>query len=60
MQVEAVRTTEYVVSDWQAAAFATGPADRARAEAGIAAAYAAAGLSAPERFVWVPSPRTAR
>lgn len=56
MQVEAVRTTEYVVSDWQAAAFATGPADRARAEAGIAAAYAAAGLSAPERFVWVPSP----
>ncbi|MGI5164056.1 DUF6745 domain-containing protein [Spirillospora sp. CA-253888] len=41
---------------WQGAAFATGPGDRGRAEAGIAAAYAAAGLPAPERFLWVPSP----
>ncbi|MFI6516116.1 DUF6745 domain-containing protein [Spirillospora sp. NPDC050679] len=41
---------------WQSAAFATGPGDRGRAESGIAAAYAAAGLPAPERFLWVPSP----
>ncbi|RAY10973.1 hypothetical protein DPM19_33115 [Actinomadura craniellae] len=41
---------------WSATAFATGPADRARAEAGVRAAYAAAGLAAPERIVWVPSP----
>ncbi|WP_433463013.1 DUF6745 domain-containing protein [Spirillospora sp. CA-128828] len=50
------RETHYVVGDWQAAAFATGPADRARAEAGVAAAYLSAGLDAPERYVWVPSP----
>ncbi|NDU74111.1 hypothetical protein GWI34_15920 [Actinomadura sp. DSM 109109] len=53
---ETVRETHYVVGDWQAAAFATGPADRARAEAGVAAAYASAGLAPPERYVWVPSP----
>ncbi|RFU42967.1 hypothetical protein DZF91_03740 [Actinomadura logoneensis] len=41
---------------WEATAFATGPGDRARAEAGVAAAYTAAGLAAPERFVWVGSP----
>ncbi|MFC0042179.1 DUF6745 domain-containing protein [Actinomadura rayongensis] len=41
---------------WQAVAFATGAADRPAAEAGVAAAYAAAGLPAPERFVWVGSP----
>ncbi|MQY08288.1 DUF6745 domain-containing protein [Actinomadura macrotermitis] len=41
---------------WQETAFATGPADRPRAEAGITAAYAAAGLPAPGRFVWVSSP----
>lgn len=51
-----VRETHYVVGDWQSAAFGTGPADRARAEAGVAAAYASAGLAAPERYVWVPSP----
>ncbi|WP_141583213.1 DUF6745 domain-containing protein [Actinomadura sp. WMMA1423] len=51
-----VRETHFVVGDWQAAAFATGPADRARAEAGVAAAYASAGLAAPERYLWVPSP----
>lgn len=51
-----VRETHYVVGDWQSAAFGTGPADRARAEAGVAAAYAAAGLDAPERYIWVPSP----
>ncbi|MDL4775095.1 MULTISPECIES: DUF6745 domain-containing protein [Thermomonosporaceae] len=52
----AVRGAQYVVGDWQSAGFATGPADRERAEAGITAAYAAAGLDAPERFVWVSSP----
>ncbi|MGK5550723.1 DUF6745 domain-containing protein [Actinomadura kijaniata] len=41
---------------WQTAAFATGPGDRARTEAGITAAYTAAGLPAPERFLWVSSP----
>ncbi|MFC4912632.1 DUF6745 domain-containing protein [Actinomadura gamaensis] len=41
---------------WESAAFATGPGDRARAEAGITAAYVAAGLAAPERFLWVDSP----
>ncbi|MFB4317962.1 DUF6745 domain-containing protein [Actinomadura sp. 21ATH] len=47
------------VLDWQAAAFAAGPtetADRERAEAGVRAAYAEAGLAAPEEIVWVPSP----
>ncbi|MER7543400.1 DUF6745 domain-containing protein [Actinomadura sp.] len=56
MPTGTVRETHYVVGDWQAAAFRTGPADRARAEAGVAAAYAAAGLAAPERYIWVPSP----
>ncbi|RMI46415.1 hypothetical protein EBO15_07300 [Actinomadura harenae] len=41
---------------WETAAFATGPGDRARAEAGVTAAYTAAGLDAPERFLWVESP----
>ncbi|MEV4253035.1 DUF6745 domain-containing protein [Spirillospora sp. NPDC049652] len=41
---------------WEATAFATGPGDRARAEAGVTAAYTAAGLDAPERFLWVDSP----
>jgi hypothetical protein len=50
------RETHYVVGDWQATAFAAEPADRARAEAGVAAAYASAGLDAPERYLWVPSP----
>ncbi|KAB2346472.1 DUF6745 domain-containing protein [Actinomadura rudentiformis] len=43
-------------TDWQAAAFTTDTADRPRAEAGIRAAYTAAGLPEPEHFVWVPSP----
>lgn len=41
---------------WQATAFATVPADRERAESGIRAAYAAAGLTGPDRILWVPSP----
>ncbi len=45
-----------VTRDWRAAAFATGPADRERAAAGVRAAYAEAGLAAPGRFVWAPSP----
>ncbi|MGI5327322.1 DUF6745 domain-containing protein [Actinomadura nitritigenes] len=56
MVTEMRREPHYVVGDWQADAFRTDPADRARAEAGVAATYAAAGLAAPERFVWVPSP----
>jgi hypothetical protein len=45
-----------VTRDWRSVAFATGPTDRARAETGVRAAYAEAGLPGPERFVWVPSP----
>lgn len=56
MVTEMRREPHYVVGDWQADAYRTDPADRARAEAGVAAAYADAGLAAPERFVWVPSP----
>lgn len=56
MPTGTVRETHFVVGDWQAAGFATGPADRARAEAGVATAYASAGLKPPERCLWVPSP----
>ncbi|MFI0485073.1 DUF6745 domain-containing protein [Actinomadura sp. 9N215] len=56
MLTATAREPHFVVGDWQSAAFGTGPADRGRAEAGVAAAYAAAGLDAPERYVWVPSP----
>ncbi|RFS81642.1 hypothetical protein D0T12_30580 [Actinomadura spongiicola] len=50
------REPHYVVGDWQSVAFGTGPADRDRAETAVAAAYTAAGLDAPERYIWVPSP----
>ncbi|MFT2016647.1 DUF6745 domain-containing protein [Streptomyces sp. 796.1] len=43
-------------TDWRAVAAATGPADRAAAEAGVRRAYEQAGLAAPERVVWAPSP----
>ncbi|GAA0586152.1 DUF6745 domain-containing protein [Actinomadura livida] len=56
MRTAAARESHFVVADWQSAAFGTGPADRGRAEAGVAAAYAAAGLQPPERYVWMPSP----
>ncbi|TDE17917.1 DUF6745 domain-containing protein [Actinomadura sp. 6K520] len=56
MRTAAARESHFVVADWQAVAFGTGPADRDRAEAGVAAAYAAAGLEPPERYVWMPSP----
>ncbi|MEV0196231.1 DUF6745 domain-containing protein [Nonomuraea sp. NPDC050691] len=41
---------------WREVAFTTGPADRAEAEAGVRAAYLAAGLAPPERVVWLSSP----
>ncbi|WP_131738980.1 DUF6745 domain-containing protein [Actinomadura roseirufa] len=56
MSIGTLREADYVVADWQSAAFGTGPADRARAEAGVAAAYAAGGLDAPERYIWASSP----
>lgn len=43
-------------TDWRAVAAATGPADRAAAEAGVRLAYRQAGLDAPARVVWVASP----
>jgi hypothetical protein len=45
-----------VAQDWRSVAFATGPADRERAEVGVRAAYAEAGLAGPQRLVWAPSP----
>jgi hypothetical protein len=45
-----------VAEDWRTLAFTAGPADRPRAERGIRAAYAAAGIEGPEHFLWVPSP----
>ncbi len=41
---------------WLAFGLSTAPADRAAAEAGVRTAYAAAGLTEPERFVWRGSP----
>ncbi|MFF9098207.1 DUF6745 domain-containing protein [Streptomyces sp. NPDC014802] len=46
-----------VVADWRARAAATGPADRAAAEAGVRLAYRRAGLAEPERVLWARSPR---
>ncbi|MET7638574.1 DUF6745 domain-containing protein [Streptomyces sp. NPDC005438] len=47
------------VVDWRAVASATGPGDRAAAEAGVRLAYRRAGLPEPERLVWTRSPREA-
>ncbi|KAF0650419.1 hypothetical protein K701_07565 [Streptomyces fradiae ATCC 10745 = DSM 40063] len=47
------------VDGWRAVAAATGPADRAAAEAGVRLAYRRAGLAEPERIVWAGSPRAA-
>lgn len=47
------------VDGWRAVAAATGPADRAAAEAGVRLAYRAVGLPEPERIVWADSPRAA-
>ncbi|MFE0738012.1 DUF6745 domain-containing protein [Streptomyces sp. NPDC058855] len=45
--------------DWRAVAAATRPAERAAAEAGVRLAYRTAGLAAPERVLWAPSPLAA-
>jgi hypothetical protein len=45
-----------VTQDWRTVAFTTAPADRERAETGIRTAYTEAGLPAPQRFIWAPSP----
>jgi hypothetical protein len=42
--------------DWRAAAFATGPGDRAAIMDGIRLAYAGARLAVPARVAWLPSP----
>ncbi|MFF8837247.1 DUF6745 domain-containing protein [Streptomyces sp. NPDC015130] len=44
---------------WRAVAAATGPADRAAAEAGVRLAYRAAGLAEPARVLWADSPLAA-
>ncbi|MFE2016139.1 DUF6745 domain-containing protein [Streptomyces sp. NPDC059491] len=44
---------------WRAVAAATGPADRAAAEAGVLLAYRSAGLAAPRRILWADSPLAA-
>ncbi|UGQ15302.1 hypothetical protein LO772_06695 [Yinghuangia sp. ASG 101] len=44
---------------WSGVAAATGPADRAEAEAGIRDAYRAAGLVAPGKILWYESPLSA-
>lgn len=41
---------------WRAISVATGPGDRAAAEAGVRLAYEQAGLRVPERIVWARSP----
>jgi hypothetical protein len=45
--------------DWRTVALRTGAADRAAAEAGVHAAYRAAGLGAPPPVVWFDSPLSA-
>ncbi|MDI2131565.1 DUF6745 domain-containing protein [Yinghuangia seranimata] len=44
---------------WAAVAAATGPADRAAAEAAIRDAYRAAGLAEPDKILWYDSPLAA-
>ncbi|MFF5785846.1 DUF6745 domain-containing protein [Streptomyces sp. NPDC012693] len=44
---------------WRSVAAATGPADRAAAEAGIRLAYRTAGLAEPARVLWADSPLAA-
>ncbi|GGV06533.1 hypothetical protein GCM10010275_53210 [Streptomyces litmocidini] len=51
------RTT--AADKWRAVAAATGPADRAAAEAGVRLAYRSAGLAGPERILWADSPLAA-
>ncbi len=51
--------TSPVPADWRAVALRTGAADRAAAEAGVLAAYRAAGLAVPPALVWFDSPLAA-
>ncbi|WP_369147606.1 DUF6745 domain-containing protein [Streptomyces sp. R44] len=51
------RTT--AADTWPAVAAATGPADRAAAEAGVRFAYRSAALVPPERVLWADSPLAA-
>ncbi|MCE7079295.1 DUF6745 domain-containing protein [Streptomyces sp. ST2-7A] len=51
-----VGTVPGAVRTGRAAIARTGPADRARAEAGVWAVYRAAGLTPPARMVWAASP----
>lgn len=51
--------TTTLLDDWRAIAAATGPGDRARAEAGVRLAYTRAGLPEPERILWTDSPSAA-
>ncbi|MGW6062757.1 DUF6745 domain-containing protein [Streptomyces sp. NPDC055189] len=57
--VEQVLPVEGDVTDWRQVAAATGPADRAAAEAGVRLAYRRAGLPEPGRIRWAASPREA-
>ncbi|WP_432011251.1 DUF6924 domain-containing protein [Streptomyces cucumeris] len=51
-----LHTLEGVRDHWLEHGFATGPADRGEAEAGVADAYRAAGLEPPTTFIWLDSP----
>jgi hypothetical protein len=56
---EASLGAEGDVTQWRQVSAATGPADRAAAEAGVRLAYRRAGLPEPERVRWADSPREA-
>ncbi|MGW5865146.1 DUF6745 domain-containing protein [Streptomyces sp. NPDC055239] len=56
---EQTLTADGDVTEWRQVAAATGPADRAAAEAGVRLAYRRAGLPEPERIRWAASPREA-
>src|SRR5690606_19368325 len=45
-----------VRDEWLAVGLSTEPADRSRAEAGVVAAYRAAGLEPPATVIWLDSP----
>ncbi|MFI6663113.1 DUF6924 domain-containing protein [Streptomyces sp. NPDC050523] len=51
-----LRALDGVRNDWLAHGLATGPADRAEAEAGVADAYRAADLEPPTLVIWLDSP----
>ena len=43
-------------AEWLSIGLSTAPGDRPRAEAGVAKAYAAAGLPPPKLIIWLDSP----